>query len=139
MSNFQQEVEDISDGRAVYFDSLDFDTQCALVGLYLLENYGAPDEIEPLVESMSPGVNEESIEACYVAFSTLGLAISLYSHMADGEPPRDTLSGWGLELVRAIVKTYSGLVQGAIDGVLDRAGPDDDMRYEMERDRRMGL
>jgi hypothetical protein len=128
MSNFQQEVEDISDGRAVYFDSLDFDTQCALVGLYLLENYGAPDEIEPLVESMSPGVNEESI-----------LAISLYSHMADGEPPRDTLAGWGLELVRAIVKTYSGLVQGAIDGVLDRAGPDDDMRYEMERDRRMGL
>ena len=128
MNDFQTLVEGLSDGRAVYFDNLDFDTQCSLVGLYLLENYGAPDEIEPLVESMSPGVNEES-----------KLAISLYSHMADGEPPRDTLAGWGLELVRAIVKTYSGLVQGAIDGVLDRAGPDDDTRYEMERDRRMEL
>ena len=115
MNDFQQLVEGINPGRAVYFDSLDFDTQCALVGKYILGNYGAPNEMEPLVESMAPPPD-----------MVADIPTALYGWMGDGEPSKEILAVWGRIVVEALVKNYSGLVQSAIDDVLNRAGTDYD-------------
>lgn len=86
------------------FDNLVFFDKLQLVGAYLLEEYKHPNEMEPLIESMSPALNKPSEHA-----------LRFYNMMANGVMGEANGADWSFDLAQLIVRTYSGLVQTAID------------------------
>lgn len=126
MKDFESMVYELSDDHPLYFDGLSLSDQLALLGTYLLEDFGAPHDLEPFVESMCPAVNEPS-----------PLAISFYEMLAEGDVPEDEAGQWAFLLAKAMIKNYSWMVQDAIDKAQGR--PDEDALYEHMRDKRMGL